>query len=258
MAELLTTFTEPVHGIECRIWMVTPLELELSPFQRKESDNFVKKLAKSISIGFFAPPLVAVIDEKFVVIDGQHRLQAMIRAKGNFSIPAIELPKRYMYYALTYNVELADKIKDICTKGFYIYEHFTRETPEAKESSLSDYFLGIPYYITLSFAFMKHGLNSPSLVEVPTKKLDDWLDIPLHTSYEERQERGHAVQMLEETVNSAAKKAGFSEHILKQAIVSKTNMALWGRKRNVDEAFFEGINMMIEHIEKTDWGFLGK
>lgn len=259
MADLLTTFTEPVHGIECSIYMVSPFELQRSPFQRGESTNFVKKLAQSISIGFFAPPLVVRDEEgNFVIIDGQHRLAAMLKAKGNFPIPVIELPRRYMYYALTYNVELSDKIKDICTKGYYIYDHFARETPEAKESSLDDYFLGMPHYMTLSFAFMEHGLHSPSLVEVPTKKLDDWTDLPLHAARENRVERGHLIALLENAVNQAAKDAGFSEHLLKQAIVSKTNMALWGRKRNVDEAFNEGIDKMIGHIETTDWSFLGK
>lgn len=253
----LTTFTEPVHGIECSIWMVHPFDLKLSPFQRKESDNFAKKLTQSVSIGFFAPLLVIRDEEgNFIIIDGQHRLRAILKAKGNFPIPVIELPKRYMYYALTYNVELSDKIKDICTKGFYIYNHFASDTPEVKETTLNDYFLGMPHYMTLSFAYMEYGLNSPSLVEVPTKKLDDWIELPLHIAKETRMERGHLITLLEEAVNRAAKEAGFTDHILKQAIVSKTNMALWGRKRNVDEAFNEGIDKMIEHIEKTNWGFL--
>lgn len=256
MAEHLVNFTEPVHGIECELWMVSPFEMENSPFQRNQSDNFTKKLAGSISIGFFGAMLGIREGDIFYIVDGQHRKNAMLKAKGNFPVPFIVLPKRFMYYALTYNVELSDKIKDICTKGFYIYNHFVKETPEAKETSLDDYFLGMPHYMTLSFAFMEYGLHSPSLVEVPTKKLDDWIELPLHTAKETRMERGHLIALLEEAVNRAAKEAGFTDHLLKQAIVSKTNMALWGRKRNVDEAFNEGIDRMIEHVENTNWGFL--
>jgi len=255
----ICTFTEPVHNIELKLHMKTPTELTMSPFQRKQSDNFVKKLSQSISLGFFVPLLV-VRDEdgNLVVIDGQHRILAMIRAKGNFPIPCIELPQRYMYHALIYNVELADKIKDICTKAFYIYENFVNETPEVKESKISDYFRGIPYYISLGYAHVEQGLSSPSLVETSIKKFDGWIDLPLKDCREERIHRGHLIALLEDTVNNAAKAAGFSDYFLKQAIVSKTNKALWGMKRTVDETFNNAMDMMIDHIEGTSWEFLGR
>lgn len=253
MTEQICTFTEPVHEIELTLWKIDLFELKTSPFQRKESDNFVKKLSNSIGLGFFAPLLVVNDEGEWIVIDGQHRIAALLKAKGNFPVPCIELPKRFMLHALTYNVELADKIKDICTKGYYLYSYFVENYPESTEQKLSDYFFSSPYYVSLAFAYIQHGLSSPSLVETSVKKFDDWIDLTLPQCRDERERRGYLISSLENTVNNV----GFSDYFLKQAIISKTNKALWGNKRKLNETFENGINQMIDHIESTDWSFLG-
>jgi hypothetical protein len=260
MTRKICDFQDPVHGIPLALWEIDYMELKNSPFQRVESTNLRNKLAQSINVGFFVPLLIVFKDGVPLIVDGQHRYHAFMRAKGAFPILCIEIPERFMYNALIYNIEASDKIKDTCTKVHSMYNHFVIETPEKSEKTLAEYLLDTPYYISLAFAYVDYELSSPSLVETVVKKFDGWIDAPLPVAAEERQRRGQAIAKLEATVNEVAARDGIGgsgAFQLKSAIVSKSSGALWGRKRNVGEDFHYALGMLTEHILISDWSFLG-
>lgn len=259
--ELLATFEEPVNGITLRLWSIHYEKLRVSPFQRVESTNLRNKLAQSIAVGFFVPLLVVRIGDEFLIVDGQHRYHAFIRAKGNFPMLCIEIPEEFMYKALIYNIESPDKIKDTCTKVYSVYSHFVEDKPEEIETFMAPYTLDNPHYITLAYAYTEFELSSPSLVETVVKKFDRWLVTPLAEAAMERRLRGELVAKVEQAVNDVALRDGITGQgafQLKSAVVSKSSGALWGRKRNVDEDFHYALGMLIEQIYGNDWSFLGQ
>ncbi len=258
---LLTTWIDPVTKAELRLWEISPFSLELSPFQRPESSLLKNRLAKSISIGFFCPIIIVRKDNQWFVVDGQHRVAGFKKSQGNFPMVAVEIPEEFMYYCMLFNIEMADKIKDICAKTYEVYANFYTYSPTIPERDIAKYIENMPSYITLAYAYVDYGLASPSLVETAVKKFDGWTDLPFSRAHFERQTRGELVARLENAVNTAAETygiAGSGAHQLKKSIVSKTTMALWGRARNVEETFEDGISMMVQHIDTFDWGFLAK
>lgn len=259
MTEKLCTFAEPINGVECELWLIDFKELENSEYQRAFSKNLSNKLSASVLRGFFMPLIVIWEDGAWKIIDGQHRKAAVLKAKGAEAIPAIKVPSRFKYYTLLYNIEKADAIKDRCMKAHKLYTDFTDLFPEKNEGDLREYVNNEPHLITLAFAYMEHDLKSPSLLETSLKKFDHFVDnLSLPKAIETRKHRGHLASVLESTVYDAANNAGFSDFILKQAIVSKTNKQLWEGKRSLDVAFDDGVEQMIDFIESKDWSFLGR
>ena len=256
----IARFTEPVKSYELTLWELSLNEIDLSPYQRQVSTLLKNRLATtSISKGFFVPVLVVRVGDRFILIDGQHRIEALGKVSQNATILAIELPKHMKHYPLIYNVEMSDKIKDICLKVYALYVDHAQKDPEAMEKDLGPFIAWQPHYATLAFAHVEHELSSPSLVETAVKKFDGWIDGALQYALLERRLRGQKVAELEQVVNEVAASAGIGGQgafQLKGAIVSKTNVAIWGKKRSVDEDFNSAISMMIEHIYSRDWSFL--
>ena len=69
----------------------------------------------------------------------------------------------------------------------------------------------------------------------------------------ERIHRGTALGEVCSMVMSIAESVGFTDFNLKKAVVSKTTMALWGRKRNLNIDFDAGIDQVIEYMSQNDW-----
>lgn len=253
---VIAEWNEPINGAPLRLIEIQWTDLKNSPFQRAESTGLKNKLASSITHGFFVPLLVVRYNGEWVIVDGQHRKAAIMKAKGNIMVTCIEVPLSFMYQPLIYNVEMGDKIKDTCLKVHALYCQLAMEQPETLELSIAPMLLNSPHFATLAFAHVENELSSPSLVETAVKKFDDWTKLPLNESIEERRSRACMVADLEASVNSVAARDGFREHPLKAAVITKTNVALWGKARNVSEEFSTAIQMMIDHIESSDWSFL--
>ncbi len=258
-AEKICSFKEPVNGIECELWMIPYNQLENSKYQRSFSKPLVNKIAASVVKGFFIPLLVVNEDGKWKNIDGQHRYGSLMKVAGAVLVPCIVVPDRFKFYTLLYNIEKSDGLKDRCMKAYELYCDFVDIYPELTEDGLRDYVVGDPHLITLAFAYMESNLKSPSLIETSIKKFDHFLgDVKLPACVETRQHRGELAAVLEKTVYNVADTFGVTDYVLKQAIISKTNSQLWGRKRNVDLPFDEAIDSMVEFISEKDWGFLGR
>lgn len=254
-AEKICIFTEPINDIELELWFIPATMLKVSSYQRKFSKPLMHKIARSIAKGFFTPLLVILEDDTWQIVDGQHRWGAIINVKGNVSIPCIRIPERFKDYALIYNVEKSDDIKDRCRKVYEMYSNFVLDYPERPENFIAEY-IPEPHLLSLSFAHMENGVTTLSLVETCIKKFDFFLDTKMQIAISTRQHRGTLVAMLIEAIKDAALSAGVTDYFVKQSIMGKTNKALWEGKRQVDVPFDEGMEKSIAHIQDTDWGFL--
>jgi len=256
----LLSFKEPIHEIELHVWSIPILTLENSPYQRKMSTDIRNKLASSLTVGMLGMLTVVQVDGQWLVVDGQHRRSAFIKAKGNAEVICLEIPAEFRYHALLFNIEKADQIKDSCLKVYHMYEDLAEKNPERTEKWLQQYLLGKPYYASLAYAYVMNELSSPSLVETAVKKFDDWLELPLSEAIHVRRNRGEAIAYLAKTVNEVAERDGLigqGSHLLKSSIMSKTTMALWGRAKRTDNGFDQAIQAMLEHILQNDWSWLG-
>jgi hypothetical protein len=256
-------YKEPVSGTTCEFTLIPMDKLINSPYQRERSSALVRSLLKSVAYAFISPLIVVEEEDKYIVIDGQHRIEALMGAIQDLKalIPCIVLPHAFKTLPLLYNIEKADNVKDKCRKVYAVYMDVVNKLGTQKdEKDARDCFLGDSALITMAFAHMEKGLASPSLVESTVRKLDKGIlkDITLDGAIDIRRQYGAAVAMLEQTVNEAANVFGVTDYNLKKAMISQTSSSLWGKARSIDSPFEDGIEELIAAIDERDWSWMAR
>ena len=254
-------FKEPKQGVTLEFKLVPRHLLKVGEFQRDISPTLVNRLVGSVHYAFFIPLLVVEDGEgKYEVVDGQHRLASLDKTMAHeFSVPCIIAPSWLKDLPIIMNIEKVDNVKDKATKLYKLYMKKVEVAPEMEERELERAAQFQPYLFTIAFSFMESDLKSPSLVETVVKLLDkNTFQIPLSEAVEERRARGKKVKELEDVVQNVASAVGVSDFNLKRAIVSRSKERLWGRKRNINEDFWEGMETLIATIMTTDWSWLGR
>lgn len=254
-------FTDPVMKESLSFAMIKFTDLRPGRYQRTLSTTFAGQMTKSMVNGFICPILVSEDGEGgYEVLDGQHRIYALSSLGANVEteVPCIVLPPKFKNMPLIFNVEKDDNIKDICAKLYRLYVDFVENFgEEMQESAVAGSAMGQPYYITLAFAHMEFGLDSPSLVESVVKKLDrDFFQTILMDAVDVRKEMAQKAKELEQVVAAVAMKYRISDYNLKKSIISKTSMDIWGRARSAAEPYMEGMDLLIQKIEATDWSWM--
>ena len=234
--------------------------LKNSRYQRDLSTSLVNRLVESVDKGFIVPLIVVESDDGYEIVDGQHRLGAadkQVIAEG-YMVPCIIVPFEFRQLPLIYNVEKGDTIKDKATKIYRIYMDSVSAHPDDwTEQKLLPTVGSLIHLFTIAFAYRESGLKSPSLVETLVKALDQsFFSEPLTITVERRRAMGQKVKEVEEAVESVATAYGIRDFNLRKSIVSQSKQALWGRKRNIDVSFDEGMAMILEEIQSADWSWL--
>lgn len=245
-------YQDPVSGEFLEMRLVKASDLTNGQFQRPLSKTLVNKLHVSVGTGFLVPVICVHVNGQLEVIDGQHRLQALIDARGpDVAVPVIVVPEKWRYNPLLLNIEKGDNIKDKCHKVHALYMHYLETSPEAIERDLIAPAIE-PHLPTLAIAHVEQTLSSPSLVETLVKKLDSYLDMPMTQAIEERRRRAEKVCEVERLVLEL----DIRDFNLRKAVISQTTMKLWGRKRMITTPFDEGMDAVIDTIIATDWSYL--
>ncbi|MCK4522046.1 MAG: hypothetical protein KAU20_05715 [Nanoarchaeota archaeon] len=252
-------YKEPVGNEECEFKLIPINQLKTSPFQREISKALVKNLSQSMIRGFIG--VITVYQESedsYVVLDGQHRLESVKpMLPPEAELPTIVVPKKYMFQPLIYNIEKADNTKDLCLKLFKEYEWFVQNQAEAKESDVFQVVtMGRPHLLSLAYSFGVCGLISPSLVDMITKKLDSFLTTPVFEAREVRIKRGQLLKELEEKADAICAGYDVKDFNLKKSVISRTSTKLWGRVRSLDMSFEEGISMLMNELDESDFSWL--
>ena len=252
-------YNEPVQGLELEFKILPRETLIMSPFQRNLSSGLKNRLLPSISRGFIIPVIVVDNgDGLFEVIDGQHRLESLDVVNETKGVPAIIVPESFKFLPMILNVEKGDAIKDKCVKIDALYRWYAQNKPEYPESDLIGAVGFQPSLFSLAMGHTSDVIPSPSLVETLANKIDSTLDMNVEEGLVERVRRGGRIGEVYEEVQRIAEEVGFRDFYLKKAVVSKTTNALWGRKRNVEAEFDEGIDMVMEEMSTGNWWGLGQ
>jgi ParB family chromosome partitioning protein len=192
------SFKDPLQGRTLSVRMVPVDQLETIKHQRKPRPSHIEHLVASMRRIGFIVPVVAVQQQgdegtRYVVIDGQHRLQAA-RSLEVAELPVIVVPDDLAQRMMNLNVEKDLNIRERSFVSLGIYRTFREADPELREDNpeVADS-IERAYYVTLGVAYEQGSRLAGSAFEPLLKKCDFFLEKRLGDAYEVREQRAGAV-----------------------------------------------------------------
>ncbi|MCS7151817.1 MAG: ParB/RepB/Spo0J family partition protein [Endomicrobia bacterium] len=250
--KLPLTFKDPYKNIDIIFHMVDVEKIIIPTIERSISEPHVKRLAESIEkIGFVEPItlLKSTEDDKFEVINGQHRLLAA-KILGISSIPAIILPSYIKDYIISLNIEKVPTLRDKAHQAYEIFNAYLKNKPDIKETEL-EAMVEQAYYITIGIIIEKiKDEKFPGYAfEKVLKKVDLFLDDTLKNAKKEREKRAKVLLEAKDVLNKRYEELGFKNALYKEAIVSKAIQSIYGKhKRNLTDDFYQTFEKLIKTI----------
>ena len=198
MTENQLTFRDP-HRRQTIILRTVPTDrLDVIEHQRKTRPSHVANLVESIERIGFIVPLVAIETKdgdrpEYIVIDGQHRLQAALEV-GVKKLPVLVVPERLAPRMMNLNVEKDLNIREKAVVALGIYRSFLESKRSAKENDDEiEESIERAYYVTLGFAYEKGSRLAGSSFEPLLKKCDFFLKQAIEKACEVREQRAETV-----------------------------------------------------------------
>jgi ParB family transcriptional regulator, chromosome partitioning protein len=254
------SFRDPHKRQTITLKTVPTDRLEVVEHQRKTRPAHVEHLVSSIERIGFIVPVVAIEGEdgkgRFVVIDGQHRLEAA-REVGIRKVPVLVVPQGLAPRMMNLNVEKDLNIREKATVSLGIYRAFLESDPGLKETDpeIKDS-IEIAYYVTLGLAYERAGRLAGSAFEPLLKKCDHFLRQAIERGYGVREQRAETVleaNSLIKDVIAHAKDMGVFHQYFQYQLIS--NIDPFKRKRgrqNFDELFDKAIAKLKKLNEEPD------
>ncbi len=243
-------FRDP-HKRQALVLKTLPIDrLEVVEHQRKARPAHVEHLVSSIERIGFIVPLIAVETkgngkERYVVIDGQHRLQAA-REVGVRSLPVVIVPPRLASRMMNLNVEKDLNIREKAVVALGIYRSFLDSQPDLKENDPEvEDSIEKAYYVTLGLAYEKPGRLAGSAFEPLLKKCDFFLRRNIQNAYEARDERAGRVMeansLVKNVIDKAKEIGAFHQYFQYQLISAIDPFKRKRGRQNFDELFDKAI-----------------
>ncbi|MGQ0695338.1 MAG: chromosome partitioning protein ParB [Nitrospiraceae bacterium] len=258
--KVLDVYRDPYGGR----WMVLaalPIELvEPTPYQRHLSDTHVRKLEAVIGkIGRYLDPIIAVRTAepehaaKYWTPNGNHRLSAM-RTLGAKSIVAIVVPEpSAAYQILALNTEKGHNLREKALEVIRMYKKLA-QLNEATEAIYSLEFEE-PAFITLGLCYEERPRFSGGAYHPVLKRVEDFLEKPLHAAMGLRQQRAKTVLALDDLIVKqveALKAKGLTSPYLKNFVVARVNPLRFRPKDAPSLSFDEALARMTQATTKFD------
>lgn len=255
---VLSIYREPYGGH----WLALaalPIDLvEPTPYQRNISDTHVRKLEGVIGkIGRFLDPIIAVRIPKpdhvakYWTPNGNHRLSAM-RTLGAKSIIALVVPEpSAAYQILALNTEKAHNLREKALEVIRMYRelaHLDHATEETYALEFEE-----PALITLGLCYEERSRFSGGAYHPVLKRVDDFLQKPLHIGLSIRQQRAKTVLELDELVVKqveALKAKGLTSPYLKSFVVARVNPIRFRSKEAPPLSFEDVLDRMTKAAAK--------
>jgi ParB family chromosome partitioning protein len=254
----IAVFEDPVKKQPLKLALFRLEEIEAPPFQRDISESLRKHLELAIDkLGFLTPIVVVPKGDKYYVVDGRHRLEAM-RSLGAREILAIVVDEKMYHYILEFNTEKPPNVKEKAKQAYRLYMDFYREDPNLIEDELYTY-LKEPMLITFGFAIEEFDKRFPaSFYESFVEKIDDFLRVPLSEGVVERRNRAKALIELNDIVNQKYAEFGWENALLKGEIVRKAVQKAYGvRVRTIEDDFYSAVERVkqdCQELSQEDFG----
>lgn len=260
MAQSEFSFKDP-HKRQVIGLKTIPIDrLEVVGHQRKTRPAHVEHLVASIDRIGFIVPLVAVEaaggKERYVVIDGQHRLHAA-RAVGLKKLPVLVVPNRLAPRMMNLNVEKDLNIREKAVVALGIYRVFLDSRPDLKENDDEvQESLERAYYVTLGLAYEGKGRLAGSAFEPLLKKCDFFLRRTLSNAFPVREERAARLletnSLVQDVIVRAKDMGAFHQYFQYQLI---SHIDPFKRKRgrqNFDELFDKATAKLQKLVDEPD------
>ena len=255
------TFKDP-HRRQTLVLKTLPADrLEVVEHQRKARPAHVEHLVSSIERIGFIVPLVAVETkgdgkQRYLVIDGQHRLQAA-REVGLRNLPVLVVPPRLASRMMNLNVEKDLNIREKAVVSLGIYRTFLESQPDLKENDPEvEDSIERAYYVTLGLAYEKGSRLAGSAFEPLLKKCDFFLRRTIENAYPAREERAGRVieanSLVKEVIAKTKEMGAFHQYFQYQLI---SHIDPFKRKRgrqNFDELFDKAIAKLNKLNDEPD------
>lgn len=255
-------FADPLKGQPISIKMIPAKSLSVIGHQRRARPAHLRALTASMQRVGFVTPLTAVErNGSYVVVDGQHRLQAGLEL-GMKEFPVVVVPPDLTRKMMSLNVEQALNIRERCTIALSIYREILEEAPERGEddAELVDA-IESAHLVTLGLSYEGSGRLAGSAFEPILKKCDGFLDTALEQAYETRQNR--AVQVLDaaklvKAVEDALKSDGAWHSMARYQIISYANPTKRARKLADFDKTFTNFIAALETLVESPRSVLGE
>jgi ParB family chromosome partitioning protein len=246
-------FKEPYQG-EILKFKVVPIEsLSVISHQRKPSNYHVKHLVSSIErVGFLVPLIVVQKNDKYLILDGQHRLLAAQKLDLK-ELPVVIAPPKIAQLMMNLNIEKELNIREKSYVALNIYKEYLEKNPKILESDplLADSIEKV-FYVTLGIGYQKQERLRGGAFESVLKKCDFFLEKKLKDAFEIREKRAERIIEANNLVTSIAQKLKEMEKwhpYIYQQIISFANP--YKRKREPTD-FDELFSTLIENLKKAD------
>jgi ParB family chromosome partitioning protein len=256
--KVLSIYREP-YGGHWLVFAALPIELvEPTPYQRNLSDTHVRKLEAAIGkIGRFLDPIIAVRiakpdhAAKYWTPNGNHRLSAM-RTLGAKSVIAIVAPEAAAaYQILALNTEKAHNLREKALEVVRMY----RELAQLDHATEDAYALEFeePALITLGLCYEERPRFSGGAYHPVLKRVDEFLQKPLHAALILRQQRAKTLLALDDLIVKqveALKAKGLTSPSLKSFVVARMNPIRFRPKDAPTLSFDDALERMMQAAQK--------
>ena len=246
-------FQDPYKKNNLTITLVPIENLEVIPHQRKPSQYHIKHLITSIErIGFLVPLIVIKNkDDKYVIIDGQHRFLAA-KELGIEELPVIIVPNHLAQLMMNFNIEKELNIREKAYVALAVYREYLQNKEEMIESDpeIVDS-LEQAYYVTLGIAYEKSEKLTGSSFEPILKKCDFFLDNSLSEAIKIREKRADKVLIANSFVKDISQKIkemGKWHPYIYNQIISWSNPY---KKKRLPTEFDDLFNEIINNLQEA-------
>jgi len=247
--------TDPIINESLKIAVLPREKLEVARFQRKPSKAHIKMLSLSIErLGFLVPLVVYPENNKYIIIDGQHRFLAG-EALGMNEFLSVIVPPHLGTKMINLNIEKQPNIREKAYVAYNLYSYLLEEKPDLKESeSEVEDSVELPHFITLGFAYQKVERFHGSAFEPIISKCDNYLDLPLKEAKEIREKRSSLIVEIDNIITGLINKMKEKEiplhPFIRKDILSHVNPLKGRRKRGEFDEVFESIKEEIMAYQK--------
>lgn len=235
--------------------------IEVVEHQRKARPAHVEHLVSSIErIGFIVPLVAVEVDggtkPRYLVIDGQHRLQAA-REVGLRKLPVLVVPQRIAPRMMNLNVEKDLNIREKAVVALGIYRSFLSSQPVVKENDPEiEESIEKAYYVTLGLAYEGPGRLAGSAFEPLLRKCDYFMRRSLEGAHEVRKERAERVLeangLVKDVIAKAKEMNAFHQYFQYQLISSIDPFKRKRGRQNFDDLFDKAIAKLEKLNEEPD------
>jgi len=256
---VLAIYREP-YGSRWVVMAALPIEqVAPTPYQRNLSDTHMRKLERVIGkLGRFLDPIIAVRAQegaeggvKYWTPNGYHRLSAM-KTLGAKSITAIVVPETAVaYQILALNTEKAHNLREKALEVIRMYKELARLDEATEEAYALEF--EEPSFITLGLCYDARPRFSGGAYQPVLKRVDTFLNKPLHAALAVRQARAQTVLSVDDVVIrqvEALKAKGLTSPYLKSFVVARINPVRFRPKEAEPLSFDDALDRMAKAAAK--------